>query len=198
MLPRTHRAMSRGIFDLDRFRVAERMTTTDDFAWNMRYTAATPGNFCPKTAPVRQFDLHCSPAARVCAVFIARQAQASPFPQLHKRSGPATRLIHLPATASRTIYVQAAAGNRIAPPGMTLLPTGCGGFFSGTPDAGGSDGSSATYSAPRSAPDGRRQRPAGTLHRSSLSLDATLDKLDALYASRRPRAAERFSNQLTP
>ena len=186
--------MSRDIFDLDPIQVAERMTTTDDFAWNaFAYTYnnyARPG-FAPK--PLQFGNL------------ITLQPGGPRLRSVLGGTGIAisTNCINVPAAldyalftagdcAQRTIYVQAGGQpSHRAAWDDTFANRLCGGFFSGTRLT-----QEEAMLRPRYSGYVPLQTDGGNAlqeHlRGSLSLDATLDKLDALYRESRARGGKDF------
>jgi multiple sugar transport system substrate-binding protein len=186
--------MPRGIFDLNPIQVAERMTTTDDFAWNaFAYT----------------YNNYARPG------FAAKPLRFGNLPSL-KPGGPRLRSVlggtglaissnckHVPAavdyalfTASghtqKTIYVQAGGQpSHHAAWDDEFADSLCGGFFTGTRAT-----QEEAIVRPRYSGYIGLQTDGGNALKEHLrdgrSLDATLETLDGLYRESRARGGRNF------
>jgi multiple sugar transport system substrate-binding protein len=186
--------MSREIFTMNPIQVAERMTTTDDFAWNaFAYTYnnyARPG-FAAKQLRFGNLISLKSSGPRLRSVLggtgIAISANCK-----NVAAAVDYALFTSNGQTQRTIYVQAGGqpSHRAAWDDQ-FADQLCGGFFSGTRDT-----QEEAIVRPRYSGYIALQTDGGNALQEHLrdgrSLDATLEKLDQLYRESRTRGGKDF------
>jgi multiple sugar transport system substrate-binding protein len=194
MLAELTAPMSREIFTMNPIQVAERMTTTDDFAWNaFAYTYnnyARPG-FAVKQLRFGNLISLVSGGPRLRSVLGGTGIAIS-----KSCKNPQTALDYAAFTAAghtqRTIYVQAGGQpSHLAAWDDAFADSLCGGFFSGTRLT-----QQEAIVRPRYSGYVALQTEGGIALQEHLrdgrSLEATLDQLDSLYRESRRRGGEAF------
>jgi len=186
--------MPREIFSLNPIQVAERMTTTDDFAWNaFAYTYnnyARPG-FAPK--PLRFGNLiSLTPGGPRLRSVLGGTGIAISANCQNAAAALDYALFVASGGAQKGIYVHAGGQpSHRAAWEDALADQLCGGFFSGTALTQNS-----AIVRPRYSGYVALQTEGGNALQECLrdgrSLDATLDKLDALYRESRSRGGRDF------
>lgn len=186
--------MPREIFSMNPIQVAERMTTTDDYAWNaFAYTYnnySRPG-YAPK--PLRFGNLiSLKPGGPRLRSVLGGTGIAISANSKHAAAALDYALFTAGANLQRTIYVHAGGqpSHRAAWDDADADQL-CGGFFSGTRLT-----QEEAFVRPRYSGYVPLQTDGGNALQEHLrdgrSLDATLEKLDALYRESRARGGKDF------
>lgn len=186
--------MPREIFGMNPIQVAERMTTTDDFAWNaFAYTYnnyARPG-FAPKQLRFGNL-ISLKPGGPRLRSVLGGTGLAISANCKNVSAALDYAVFIASGHIQKTIYVQ--AGGQPAHRAAwddSLADQLCGGFFSGTRSA-----QEEAIVRPRYSGYVALQTDGGNALQEHLrdgrSLDATLEKLDALYRESRSRGGKNF------
>lgn len=194
MLRELTESMSREIFTMNPIQVAERMTTTDDFAWNaFAYTYnnyARPG-FAPKQLrfgnliSLKPGSPHLRSVLGGTGISISTNCK-------NVQAAVDYALFTADSHPQKTIYVQAGGQpSHRAAWDDAFVDQLCGGFFSGTRVT-----QEEAIVRPRYSGYVALQTDGGNALQEYLrdgrSLDATLEKLDGLYRNSRARGGENF------
>ena len=187
--------MPREIFDLNPIQVAERMTTTDDFAWNaFAYTYNNYARMVSHRSTLRFGNLISLKPGGPRLRSVLRRHRHRDFQQTASRSPPRWTMRCSPRTAitQKTIYVQAGGQpSHRAAWDDAFADQLCGGFFSGTRVT-----QEEAIVRPRYSGYVPLQTEGGNALQEHLrdgrSLDVTLEKLDALYRESRARGGKSF------
>jgi len=186
--------MPREIFDLNPIQIAERMTTTDEFAWNAfayTYNNYARAGFAPK--PLRFGNLlSLQPGGPRLRSVLGGTGIALSANCKQVTAAMDYALFTAGGGAQKTIYVQAGGQpSHRAAWADALADQLAGGFFSGTRAT-----QEAALVRPRYSGYVALQKDGGnalTEHlRDGRSLDATLEKLDGLHRESRARGGREF------